>query len=85
MTAPTEIRQRAKELVDQLPGESLAKALEFLESLCCEANQTSEITASRQEEEALLQIIQHRLPEDDQIRLAYLRQRNDKGEITNQI
>ena len=84
MTAPTEIRQRAKELVDQLPGESLAKALEFLESLCSEANQTSKITASRKEE-ALLQIIQHRLPEDDQVRLAYLRQRNDKGEITNQI
>jgi DNA polymerase sigma len=83
MTTPTEIRQRAKELVDQLPGESLAKALEFLESLCSEANQTSEITASRQEEEALLQIIQNRLPEDDQIRLAYLRQRNENEEITD--
>jgi hypothetical protein len=83
MTAPTETRQRAKQLVDQLPGESLAKALEFLESLCSEANQASEVTASRQEEEALLQIIQNRLPEDDQIRLAYLRQRNEKGEITD--
>ena len=83
MTTPTEIRQRAKELVDQLPGESLAKALEFLESLCGEANQTSKVAASRQEEEALLQIIQRRLPEDNQIRLAYLRQRNENGEITD--
>ncbi|MBD1805187.1 hypothetical protein H6F98_06955 [Microcoleus sp. FACHB-SPT15] len=83
MTAPTEIRQRAKELVDQLPGESLAKALEFLESLCSEANQTSKVAASRQEEEALLQIIQRRLPQDNQIRLAYLRQRNESGEITD--
>jgi hypothetical protein len=59
----------------------LAKALEFLESLCSEAKQTSEVTASRQEEEALLQIIQRSLPEDNQIRLTYLRQRNENGEI----
>jgi hypothetical protein len=70
-------------LVDQLPGECLAKALEFLESLCGQANQTSKVTASRQEEEALLQIIQRRLPEDNQIRLTYLRQRNENGEITD--
>lgn len=81
MTAPTEIRQRAKELVDQLPGASLAKALEFLESLTREANQESE-EALKLEEEALVQLIQRRLPKDDQTRLAYLRQRNESGEIT---
>lgn len=39
----------------------------------------SEVTPK---EEALLQIIQRRLPPDDQTRLAYLRQRNETGEIT---
>lgn len=82
MTAPTEIRQRAKELVDQLPGESLAEAVEFLEALCREAGQGGKVATSKPEEAALLQIIQRRLPEDDQTRLAYLRQQNESGELT---
>jgi hypothetical protein len=83
MSAPTEIRQRAKNLVDQLPGESLAEAVEFLEALCREAGQRSKVATSKPEEAALLQIIQPRLPEDDQTRLAYLRQRNESGDITD--
>ena len=79
MTASTNIRQRARELVDQLTGESLAKAVEFLEILSREAGHT---TFSGLEEESLLQIIHKRLPEDNQIRLSYLRQRNEDGEIT---
>ena len=82
MTAPTEIRQRAKELVDQLPGESLAEAVEFLEALCREAGQGSKVATLKPEEAALLQIIQRRLPEDDQTRLAYLRQQNESGDLT---
>lgn len=73
MTPLTEIRQRAKNLVDQLPGESLAEAVEFLEALCREAGQRSLVATSKPEEAALLQIIQRRLSEDDQTRLAYLR------------
>lgn len=82
MTPLTEIRQRAKNLVDQLPGESLAEAVEFLEALCREAGQRSLVATSKPEEAALLQIIQRRLSEDDQTRLAYLRQRNESGDIT---
>ena len=82
MTAPIEIRNRARALVEQLPGESLVKAVEFLEALCREANQVSDVTPPEPQEEALLQIIQCRLPHDDQSRLAYLRQQNEIGEIT---
>ena len=81
MSAPTEIRQRAKELVDQLSGESLTEAVEFLEALFSEA---SKVAPSKPEEAALVQIIQRRLPEDDQTRLAYLRQRNESGELAEE-
>ncbi len=97
MTASTEIRQRAIAqgfavsaqpnaavakpiaLVEKLPAETLTKAVDFLEALCKETSEVSEVTPK---EEALLQIIQRRLPPDDQTRLAYLRQRNETGEIT---
>lgn len=82
MTAPTEIRQRAIILVEKLPGETLTRAVEFLEALCREALQGSEIAVSEPKQEALVQIIQRRLPADDQSRLAYLRQQNERGEIT---
>lgn len=82
MTAPTEIRKRAIALVEQLPGESLVKAVELLEALCRETNQVSKATPVQPNEAALLSLIQRRLPPDDQTRLAYLRQRNEMGEIT---
>ena len=82
MTAPTEIRQRAIALVEQLPGESLVKAVEFLEALRREANQVSEATSPEPEEETLLSIIQRRLPSNDQTRLAYLRKLIETGDIT---
>jgi len=82
MTAPTEIRKRAIALVEQLPGESLTKALEFLEALSHEASKESETAPVESQEQALLQIIQRRLSTEDQTRLAYLRQQNEMGEIT---
>jgi hypothetical protein len=42
MAVPTEIRKRAIALLEQLPGESLVKAVEFLEALSREALQVSE-------------------------------------------
>jgi len=33
-------------------------------------------------EEQLLQVINRRLPQDDQVRLDYLREQNESGEIT---
>lgn len=56
-------------------------AVELLEALCCEASQHIGAT-SKSQEEVLVQIIQRRLPEDDQTRLTYLRQQNESGEIT---
>ena len=82
MTAPTEIRQRAIALLEQLPGESLARAVKFLEALSYEALQESE-TIPEANETGLLEIIQRRLPPEDQQRLAYLRQRNEAEEITD--
>jgi hypothetical protein len=46
MTVPIEIRKRAIALVEQLPGESLVKAVEFLESLSDEALQGSQMNRS---------------------------------------
>jgi hypothetical protein len=82
MTVPTEIRQRAIALLEQLPGESLVRAVEFLETLSHEALQESG-TTPEVKETALLEIIQRRLPPEDQKRLAYLRQRNEAEEITD--
>jgi len=82
MTAPTEIRQRAIALLEQLPGESLVKAVEFLESLSHQALQVSETKTYKTRETDLIQIIQRRLSTEQQDRLNYLRQQNETGEIT---
>ncbi|QJB44821.1 hypothetical protein [Dolichospermum flos-aquae] len=82
MTAPTEIRQRAIALLEQLPGESLIKAVEFLESLSHQALQVSETKISETRETDLIQIIQRRLSAEQQDRLNYLRQQNETEEIT---
>ncbi|TAF08641.1 MAG: hypothetical protein EAZ77_06755 [Nostocales cyanobacterium] len=82
MTAPTEIRQRAIALLEQLPGESLVKAVEFLESLSHQAVQVSETKTSETRETELIQIIQRRLSSEQQEQLNYLRQQHETGEIT---
>ncbi len=82
MAAPTEIRQRAIAILEKLPGESLVRAVEFLETLSHEALQESE-TTPEVKETALLETIQRRLPPEDQKRLAYLRQRNEAEKITD--
>ncbi|MTJ19541.1 MULTISPECIES: hypothetical protein [Nostocales] len=56
MIAPTEIRQRAIALLEQLPGESLVKAVEFLESLSHQALQVSETKTSDTRETDLISI-----------------------------
>jgi hypothetical protein len=91
MAAPTEIRKRAipavscaNALLEQLPGESLVKAVEFLEALSHEALQGLETPKLQISETALLQIIQRCLSPEEQGRLAYLRQQNETGEITEE-
>jgi hypothetical protein len=73
MAVPTEIRQRAIALLENLPGASLVKAVKFLESLSHEVV----------EESALIEIIQRRLSSEAQDRLAYLRQQNEREVITD--
>lgn len=82
MTAPTEIRQKAITLLEQLPGESLVKAVEFLESLSHESLQLSAKPKTPNSETALLQIIQRRLSPREQERLSYLREQNENEAIT---
>jgi uncharacterized protein (DUF2384 family) len=82
MTAPTSIRERAIALLEQLPGESLERAVEFLEALSHEAFKVSEAPKSEKGEATLLQIIQNRLSPEEQNRLTYLRLQNEAGEIT---
>ena len=83
MAVATEFRQRAIELLENLPGESLVKAVEFLESLAHTALQASVATDIGVSEAALLAIIQHRLSPEEKTRLAYLRQQNEAGSITD--
>jgi hypothetical protein len=83
MTAQKEIRTRAIALLSQLPGESLVKAVEFLESLSHETLQVSQTTTPEASEAALIQIIQRGLSPEQQDRLTYLRSLNETGEITD--
>lgn len=83
MTAPTSIRQKAIALLQQLPDDQLAQAVEFLEELSHQTLQPGEIAANSPQEDTLLQIIQRRLSPDDQARLNALRQRNEAGNITD--
>jgi hypothetical protein len=82
MSAPTDIRQRAIQLIDRLPAKSLLQAVEFLEILFRETNPENNTSSQQLNEDTLVQIIQRRLPPDDRNRLAYLRQQNEYGEIT---
>lgn len=88
MAVPTETRKRAiptvsyaNALLEELPGEFLVKAVEFLEALSHEALQVSVISNLETSEAALLEIIQHRLFPEEQERLAYLRQQNTIREL----
>jgi hypothetical protein len=83
MAVATEFRQRAIELLENLPGESLVKAVEFLESLAHTALQASLATDLAVGESSLLEIIQRRLSPEEQARVAYLRQQNQTGVITD--
>jgi carboxylesterase type B len=82
MAAPTEIRQKAIALLEQLPKESLIRAVEFLEALSRESLQLLETSLHQAEEAILLEIIQRRLSPEKQERLAYLRQQNENEIIT---
>ena len=76
MTA-SDIRQRARELVEQLPGSSLTKAVAFMETLHDDSG------AELEPEQRLLNQIQQQLSPEDQTRLTYLRQQKEDEIITD--
>jgi hypothetical protein len=82
MKIPTEIRERAIELVENLPQEMLNEAIDFLESLSKKAEQIKEEDELNTEEYSLIQIIQRRLSIEEQKRLDYLREQNEWSELT---
>jgi hypothetical protein len=91
MAVATEFRQRALAeplsmriaLLENLPGESLIKAVEYLETLAQAALPPSVASDLEVNESALLETIQHRLSSEEQARLNYLRQQNEIGIITD--
>jgi hypothetical protein len=82
MATPTDMRQHAQELLEHLPGSSLPQVVEFLENLQHDINPPQQPTTESSQEKVLISIIQRRLPPDVQTRLAYLRQQNESGTIT---
>jgi hypothetical protein len=82
MITPTNIRQHAQELIEQLPGSSLPQVVEFLEGLRRNTDPAQPILPENLPEQALLPIIQRRLSPEDEARLVYLRQQNESGAIT---
>ena len=75
MTASSDIRQRARELVEQLPGNSLSQAVAFMETL--HPNRGAAL------EQPLLDQIQQTLSPEDQARLDYLRQQKEAETISD--
>ena len=75
MTASSDIRQRARELVEQLPGNSLSQAVAFMETLHPDRGAALE--------QPLLDRIQQTRSPEDQARLAYLRQQQEAETISD--
>jgi hypothetical protein len=75
---PVDIRQRAISLIEQLPQNKLAAVVQLLEILTEPTSQS----AANVEESRLLEIIQRRLPENEQARLNELRDRCEWGNLT---
>jgi DNA polymerase III gamma/tau subunit len=84
MAISTEIRQKALSLLEQLPQQSLNKAVEYLETLAQNAQQETINLTSLSNENQLIKIIQFHLSSDKQKRLEYLRQQQETGKITEQ-
>ncbi|ACC81521.1 hypothetical protein [Nostoc punctiforme] len=79
MTPATDIRRRAIELIEQLSEERLTAVVQLLEFL----SEPSKFAASNPIELALVEVIQRRLPPNEQKRLEELRKRGEWGELTD--
>jgi hypothetical protein len=79
MAPSTDIRQRAKDLVDQLPDSSLQQVVTFLEAL---QTPSSNLEPPSEPEANLLATIQWQLAPEEQTRLDYLRQSAEAESLT---
>lgn len=79
MASATDIRRRAIALIEQLSPERLTAVVQLLEFL----SEPSQQAVSNPEEIALMEVIQRRLLPDEQKRLEVLRERCERGELTN--
>jgi hypothetical protein len=82
MTMPPNMRQHAQELIAQIPGASLPQVVAILEGFCRSVDPSSQTVPEQQQEQALLHKIQQKLAPEEQTRLAYLRQKNERELIT---
>ena len=79
MTVLTDNRQKAMQLVEQLPEESLSEVIELLDALHRQISDNKTLNPASSEEK-LLQVIHRKLSQAEQTRLDYLRQQNEEGE-----
>jgi hypothetical protein len=84
MTPATDIRRRAIALIEQLSPERLTAVVQLLEFLS-EPSQQAIINpeAATPEEIALMEVIQRRLPPDEQQRLESLRNKCEWGDLSD--
>lgn len=78
MTPATDIRRRAIELIEQLSSDRLTAVVQLLEFL----SEPSQRAVSSPEEVGLIDVIQRRLPANEQQRLDELRDQCEWGELT---
>jgi hypothetical protein len=83
MDTGTEIKKRAISLVEQLSQEMLEEAVQLLEALSLKSDRPKPKYSPNSEENDLLRIVQRQLPQEEQVRINYLRQKNENGEITD--
>jgi hypothetical protein len=79
MTPVADIRRRAIELIEQLSPERLTAVIQLLEFL----SESSQQATPNSQELALIEVIQRRLPSDEQKRLEELREKCEWGELTD--
>jgi hypothetical protein len=81
MTTYSPSRQRAVELIDELPSSVIPDVINYLESLRSTRLEQNRLGYSA-DEKALLEIIGRKLPEDEQQRLSYLREKREQETIS---
>lgn len=78
MASVSDARKRAIELIEQLAPQQLTAIVQLLELLSVPSQQTP----SNSEEVALVEMIQHHLPAEEQMHLDELRDRCEWAELT---